>query len=206
MPEPTLKRRTQQERKAESEREIIRAAIRIISRQGYQRTTLNEVGKEAGYTGGLISHRFGSKAGLLKAVLTSIGSRFYTDQLGDAIARPSAEDSLNNYIAIYLKEVRVREGHMRALYVIMGEALGGEADVQKEVAELNKNARTGLATIIERGVDAGEFRKDIDPKAAAVLIMGTLRGVVMQYLFDHKALSVNKIIPLIQHNAVCSLK
>ncbi len=126
----------------------MRAAIRIIPTQGYQRTTLNEVGKEAGYTGGLVSHRFGSKAGLLKAVITSIGSRFYTDQLGDAIAKPSAEASLNNYIAIYLKEVSVREGHMRngiaeqidtskcPLYLLTGEYdLSATPAMTKELAD-----------------------------------------------------------------------
>ncbi|MBT4162000.1 MAG: TetR/AcrR family transcriptional regulator, partial [Gammaproteobacteria bacterium] len=113
MSEPIRKRRTQEERKAESERQIIGAAIKIFARQGYLRTTLNEVGEEAGYTGGLVSHRFGSKAGLLKAVITNIGTRFINDQIGEALETDTAQEALCNYIAIYLKEVTVREGHLR---------------------------------------------------------------------------------------------
>ena len=85
------KRRTQQERKAESERAIILAAMNLFARQGYMRTTLNEIGKAAGYTGGLVSHRFGSKEGLLQAVLKHIRTRFLDDQLGSAITMDSAE-------------------------------------------------------------------------------------------------------------------
>ena len=43
-------RRTQAERTATAHRRMIRAAIRLIARQGYTKTTLAEVGREAGYT------------------------------------------------------------------------------------------------------------------------------------------------------------
>ncbi len=206
MSKPASKRRTQEERKAESERQIIRAAIKIFARQGYLRTTLNEVGEEAGYTGGLVSHRFGSKAGLLQAVIKNIGSRFVADQLGDKITQPSAEESLSNYIDIYMNEITLREGTLRALYVIMGEALGGAEDIQADVAEFNQNARNRMAAIITRGVETGEFNKDVDAGAAAVLIMGMLRGVAMQYLFDHKAFNVKRDVPLVQRAALGGLK
>jgi len=202
----TRKRRTQEERKAESERQIIRAAIRIFARQGYLRTTLNEVGEEAGYTGGLVSHRFGSKAGLLKAVITNIRSRFLQDQIGESLDTDTAEEALSNYIAIYMKEVSVREGHLRALYVIMGEALGGAEDIHNDVAAFNKSARQRIADIVQRGVANGEFSQDIDPDAAGVLIMGMLRGAVMQYLFDHKAFNVKNMIPLLQQTALSGLR
>lgn len=206
MPEQVRKRRTQEERKAESERQIIRAAIKVFAKQGYLRTTLNEVGETAGYTGGLVSHRFGSKAGLLKAVINHISTRFLHDQVGHSVKTESAEQAMKNYIEIYMKEVTVREGHMRALYVIMGEALGGDTEVQQAIARFNRGFRQGLASILQRGVDNKEFRADIDPDAGAVLIMGMLRGVVMQYLFDKKAYDQKRIVPMMQRAAIDGLK
>lgn len=206
MSEAAQKKRTQEERKAESEKQIIRAAIRIFARQGYLRTTLNEVGEEAGYTGGLVSHRFGSKAGLLQAVIKHIGTRFTQDQIGGAMDQDSAEKSLKDYIEIYMREVTLREGTLRALYVIMGEALGGAEEIQASVAKFNKDVRTRMASIISRGIDQGEFNREVDATAAAVLITGMLRGVVMQYLFDRKAFNVKKDLPLIQRAALGGLK
>ena len=199
-------RRTQEERKAESERQIIRAAIKIFARQGYLRTTLNEIGEEAGYTGGLVSHRFGSKAGLLKAIINNIGTRFANDQIGESLDTETAEEALNNYISIYMQEVSVREGYLRALYVIMGEALGGAEDIQEDVAAFNRVVRERMAGIVTRGIESGEFNKEVDPGAAAVLITGMLRGVVMQYLFDNQAFYVTKIIPLLQQTASSGLR
>ncbi len=199
-------RRTQEERKAESERQIIRAALKLFAEQGYLRTTLNQVGEQAGYTGGLVSHRFGSKPGLLQAVVNHISHRFLNDQLGSAIEAPSAEESLLNYIAIYLNEVSVRESRIRTLYVIMGEALAAVPEIQQEVAKLNTGVREALARIVARGVESGEFRKEIDPGISAVLILGMLRGVTMQYLADRKAVNIKKVLPTIQRSALSGLK
>jgi AcrR family transcriptional regulator len=55
-----LSRRTQAERSALSEQRIMRAATKLIGRNGYTKTTLAEIGREAGYTAGLVSHGFGS--------------------------------------------------------------------------------------------------------------------------------------------------
>lgn len=68
--------RTQAERKAKSDARIIHAAIELFAEQGYVRTTLNDVGNRAGYTGGLVSNRFGSKAALLRIVLDNIQRSF----------------------------------------------------------------------------------------------------------------------------------
>ncbi|MGI9328195.1 MAG: TetR/AcrR family transcriptional regulator [Pseudomonadales bacterium] len=205
----TAESRTQEERRQESERRIIRAAIELFSTQGYLRTTLIEVGEAAGYTGGLVSHRFGSKEGLLNAVIDSAARRFFEDQIkpvteSDDIS--TAELALRNYISTYFDEVFIRESHMRALYVIMGESLGAVTEVQPKIASLNKGMRSRLAAIVQRGIDSGEFRRDVDPKASALLIVGLLRGVVMQYLVDNKALKRKQFLPTLIDTALAAVK
>ncbi len=206
MADTAPRRRTQEERKAESERQIIRAAIRIFARQGYLRTTLNQVGEEAGYTGGLVSHRFGSKAGLLKAVITDSGTRLLQDQIGASLRTKSAEAALKNYIATYMEEVTLRESDLRAIYVIMGEALGDDEEIQQAVAAFNQRTRRCITSIVQRGIDNGEFNKGIAAEDAGVLIMGLLRGVVMQYLFDREALDITRLVPQVQLAALGSLR
>lgn len=201
--------KTQEQRKAESERRIIRAAMELFARQGYLRTTLIEVGKAAGYTGGLVSHRFGSKEGLLNAVVDNASRRFLEDQLQPAIGESgssSAEDMLRNYIRTYIDEVFVREGHIRALYVIMGEALGSVAEIQPKIAQLNTGMRTHIASIIEYGIDSGEFNQSVNPEAAAVLVVGMLRGVTMQYLSDANVFPKDKLLPLLQSSILASIR
>lgn len=198
--------RKQEERRADSEREIIRAARDLFALQGFTHTTLNQVGAAAGYTGGLVSHRFGSKEGLLKAVLHHISSRFLEDQLKPSIAIDSAQDAIKNCIEIYLTEISTRESHMRALYVIMGEALGSVPEIGQEVATLNRKTREELAAVIRLGIKTGKFRPDLDVQAASVVILGLLRGITMQALADSKALKIKELIPEVQCQVLAGLR
>lgn len=205
----TKSRFTQKERKAESERRILHAAVELFAKQGYTKTTLSEVGKAAGYTGGLVSHRFGSKEQLLMAVLQNSAFRFMEDQLrpsieGDHIQ--SAEKALRNYIKIYFDEVFLRESNIRALYVIMGEGLGAVPEVQPHIAAINKAMRKRIALIVRQGVESGEFGENVDSEDWALMIFGMLRGTVMQYLADPKSFEVTELTASLQNTVISGLK
>ena len=47
---PARTRRTQRERREESDRLLLMAAAGLIARQGYGATTLEQIGREAGYS------------------------------------------------------------------------------------------------------------------------------------------------------------
>ena len=100
----------------------------------------------------------------------------------------------------------MRESHMRALYVIMGEALGAVPEVQPQIAKLNKAVRKRISAIIERGIAAREFAHSVDPDRSALLIVGLLRGVVMQYLVDPRAFKKKEMLPTLQDSAIAGLK
>lgn len=206
LPQTAKAPRTQLERRELSEKQMLKAAIALFARQGYLKTTLTEIGKESGYTAGLVSHKFGSKEGLLQAVVDHISRRFLNDQLGKAIQQASATASINNYIEIYLTEVSLREGPMRALYAIMGEAIGAVPEIRQSIANLNEGARSRLMDIIQHGLEQGEFREDTDTEAAAALIIGALRGLVMQHLIDPKNFKLDKMLKTVQTAAIASLK
>jgi AcrR family transcriptional regulator len=178
------RRRTQAERTATANRRMRRAAIQLIARQGYTKTTLAQVGKEAGYTGGLVSHHFGSKEGLLRELVGSITGRFYQDQILPVTRDLSGLDALAAMADIYLNELTVREEPMRALYVLMGEALGPVSEISEVFAELNRGFRVNARSVIQTGIDQGEIRSDLDPDAEAALFVGLLRGVAFQWMAD----------------------
>ena len=177
-------RRTQAERTATAHRRMIRAAIGLIARQGYTKTTLAQVGREAGYTGGLVSHHFGSKEGLLRELVGRIAGRFYADQIRPATDKLAGLDALVATAETYLNELVVREDRMRALYVLMGEALGPVSEIDEIFVELNRGFRQSTRELIQQGIDAGEIRGDLDPDAEAGLVIGMLRGVALQWIAD----------------------
>ena len=172
---------------------MIRAAIRLIARDGYTRTTLAQVGKQAGYTGGLVSHHFGSKEGLARALVERAAGRFYQDQLLAATRGKSGLDALCASLDTYLDELVVREEYMRALYVLMGEALGPVAEINEVFAELNRGFRDSASAWVREGMDAEEIRPDLDPDAEAAVFVGMLRGVATQWMADPRCFDLDAV-------------
>ena len=88
---PRPARRTQAERRDESGRSLVEAAIAVVARQGVNAATFDAIGRQAGYSRGLATQRFGSKQGLIEAVIrhyASAGVRGHLVQVLD----PAEED------------------------------------------------------------------------------------------------------------------
>lgn len=200
-------RRTQEERRNESDARIIAAAIELFASQGYRQTTLIQIGQAAGYTGTLISNRFGSKEKLLRAVLAHILDRFYPDSgsvesgRGEgAEAAPAADAQLLGFISQYLMDVNDRQSRIRALHVIIGEALGGMPQVHDQIVKVNRAFRRHVEGYIVHGIETGTFRADLDPTEAAVIIVGLLRGVTMQALAEPRTIEITSMIGPLQES------
>lgn len=194
----TRTRRTQEERKAESHERIIEAATELFASQGYLGTTLNQIGKKAGYTGGLISNRYGSKESLLREVLDNISKHFEEDFKSLLSEGQSAAQALEVYVDFYLREATRHGSRLQALFVVMGEALGAMRDINDDVARFNKATRGLIKSLVIRGIKSGEFRKDIDADASALMILGLLRGTALQWFADRKSVKILNVIPQIQ--------
>jgi len=197
--------RTQEERRNESDARIIAAAIELFASQGYRQTTLIQIGQAAGYTGTLISNRFGSKEKLLRAVLAHILDRFYPDsadaeasRAGDTDAVPAADAQLLGFIEQYLMDVNDRQSRIRALHVIIGEALGGMPQVHDQIVKVNRTFRKHVEGYVVHGIGTGAFRSDLDPAATATIIVGLLRGVTMQALAEPKQIAISSMIAPLQ--------
>ncbi|MCP5202479.1 MAG: TetR/AcrR family transcriptional regulator [Gammaproteobacteria bacterium] len=165
-------KRTHKQRRADSDTRILAAAIKLFSQHGYQKTTLIQIGAEAGYTGTLISNRFGSKEQLLRAVLAHILRRFEENENANQRPGLSATEQLRSFITEYLHDAVSQESRIRALYVIMGEALGSITGIEDEIIKVNRVFRAHVEQFVAEGVETGEFLPDLDPEMEAVIIVG----------------------------------
>jgi len=174
--------RTQAERSALSDQRIAKAAIGLIAKHGYSKTSLAQIGAKAGYTAGLVSHRFGSKQQLLRVLVGRISGRFWADQLRPVVETRRGLDAICASVDVYMQELAVREEHIRALYVLMGEALGPVAEVRPIFADLDDGFRAAVQEWLSQGIAAREIRADVEVVATAALVVASLRGAAMQWL------------------------
>ncbi|MEN2473455.1 TetR/AcrR family transcriptional regulator [Burkholderia sp. GS2Y] len=186
-------RRTQAERVAESDRRLMEAAIRLIARVGYTHTTLESIGIEAGYSRGLVQHRFGSKDQMLEELVNKIA----TDQRERLLARLQGlrgMDALLCEIDCYLEGMDTPPERARAFYMLMQESLGPAPHIRTAFAAISARWHRALARQIEVGQEAGQIRPDVDPAAEARLLIATLRGLRMQSMLDPHTSNIAKSI------------
>ena len=68
-------RRSQADRRDESERRLLAAAAELVVEHGMGAATFEKIGARAGYSRGLVTQRFGSKRGLIEALIHQLQGR-----------------------------------------------------------------------------------------------------------------------------------
>ena len=176
-------RLTQAQRRDRSEKELIAATIRIVSEQGVSAATFDAIGKEAGYSRGLVTQRFGSKLGLIRALIDFL----YTTQLELLEEQNVSEiDGLSALLA--LVELHSDEPNSlhetRAYFMLLSHAVADRTDQRQAFEDSHKRERVLIRNLIERGQASGHIRSDVDADAQALATGCALLGLRMQWLID----------------------
>ncbi|MGH9274822.1 MAG: TetR/AcrR family transcriptional regulator, partial [Acidimicrobiales bacterium] len=178
------RRRTQAERSGKSDRALISAAVHLIADRGYQRTTLSAIGDAAGYSRGLVTQRFGSKEGLLWAVLDRLLDSWTLRSAGPRVGSRVGVDALQATVEAYLHVVETAPDSVRAYHALLREADGPVPEVRRRIAQVNRDERDGIAGWLRAGQAVGTVRHDVDPAAVAVTFLAVIRGTTTQWLLD----------------------
>jgi AcrR family transcriptional regulator len=188
-----LERRSQAERTALSDRRMLEAAVELITRHGCEKTTLQMIGEAAGYSRGLVSHRHGSKAGLLRAVMEWISER-WRRELDPAVANRSGLDALFAFIDAHGRFAREWPAGVRALFVLWFQAIDPESELREVILEEQARVRARVAAWIRAAVAAGSARADARVSVRAAQFCGTLYGITYQWLLDPERLDLRELL------------
>lgn len=188
MPDQPPTRRTQQERREETERKVLAAATALIAERGSRALTLAEVGEAAGYSRGIVSHHFGSRENLLRAVMRDARTFGLPDQ------RDSAGDWLAETVRAYLGNVTSRSPSARAFLQMWSEAIAADPVLMPLFAEHDASFRRLLSDKVREGIRDGSVRADADPEAMAVSLVGLLRGIALQLISTPPPARIEAII------------
>lgn len=169
-------RRTQQQRREETEQRLIDAAMTLFAARGSRSVSLADVGRLAGYSSGIVSHHFGSKRALLAAVVEQ-AQRFDVPASGTL-----GVQRLTATLSTYLSTLRQRAPAPQAFLQLWSEAVGADPVLAPLFAERDAWFRGLLADYIRAGIDDGSIRADADPDAHAIALVGLVRGIGLQLM------------------------
>jgi AcrR family transcriptional regulator len=192
-------RQTQAERRNRSEAALLDAAAELIAEHGVEGASLAEIGARAGVSRGLPSHHFGRKDALVARLAARAQDRIAARlrdnarrRYGPSANRLSGLEIVGHTIDGYLELFTHPSPELRALLVMWGSTFAENAAVDGMI-EAERRSYDGLAGVIADGQADGSIRADVDPIAAAVLVLGTIRGVAALLLTDSTIVDMNKV-------------
>jgi AcrR family transcriptional regulator len=178
----TPRRQTQAERRETSEQRLLLAAAELIAEEGFAAASLQRIGTRAGYSRGLASQHFGSKDGLVTALIAAVIAR--STALLDS--RPPAATPLDAIIAyadVILQQIE-SDALVRAYWVMMASAIANRLPMQALFLAEHEKVKEQLSALISEGQTRGEIDPYVDAEAAALSVGSTLLGIGMECLLD----------------------
>jgi AcrR family transcriptional regulator len=181
-------RRSQRQRRSESERRILDAAVELVSQQGVERTSLAQIGDKAGTSRGLPGYLFGSKRELLRHLVIDLQGH-WASVIGERPPQGTGVDEITNYVERYFKLLFSPKGrrYLGAMMGIVAAEASGLADAEGLGREINDRLRGTFCRMIEDGLADGSIRRGADARTEAGLIVAQLRGITLDWLIDRQS-------------------
>jgi AcrR family transcriptional regulator len=145
--------------------------------------TFEALGRSGGFSRGLASVRFGSKARLIEAVLRHLHERQEVLVQEHRFDEIPGLDAVLGYADLCLGDM-ARRNEARAYFMLLSSSLAEASDTRASFAETHAEVEQRLRRWIARGQNEGTIRSELDPGAAALLVGCLMFGLSMQMLVD----------------------
>ena len=173
-------------RAAERRAQLLGVARRLFARDGYRGASMESIAEAAGVTKPVLYQHFSSKRALYSALLANDLGRL-TQELETAFSQAGDnEERLRRGFGAYFGFVDRHEDAFRLLFT---EALGLDADFQRQVTEFRRWVAARVARIIaaEAGLDPPRAR------ALAAAIVGMAEGAAGWWLDERRPLEPGEL-------------
>ena len=167
-------------KREERRQQILDAALRCFSRDGFHATTTADIVRESGLSQGALYLYFATKDDIVVALADD---RHQGEVFLNALAKSEQDPvaGLMLLVELYGKTLGdQRRADMRRVGIQgWAEALRNPR-IHESVVEGFSAVRAAIVELIERGQQAGQVRADVEPDAAARAMIAIFQGLVLQ--------------------------
>ncbi len=165
---------------------ILRAATKLFAEQGYQKTTIVEISKEAGFSEAALYEYFQGKEDLLHTIPDVWVIRGIEEVQEQLFGIKGAVNKLRKFLWWYLRYI---EKDCLTAKVVFLHLKVNRTFVDSSVYPNVKTFYFFLIDIFEEGRTSGEFRADLNPYLARAVFIGTVEHTVIRWLLKDMSYS-----------------
>lgn len=170
-------------RDSDKSQQIIEAAIRVFAKNGYYHSRVSDIAREAGIASGTIYLYFKTKDEILVTLFREKMASFVAHLRKAIAAEPDALAKLRRLIALHFQGL---ESHPDLAEVVQVELRQGNKFFRGASAQEVTAYFALIASVLEEGVAAGLFRKDLPIKVATKLLFGALDQMTTSWVLGKR--------------------
>ena len=167
---------------------ILDGALQVIAENGFHQSQISKIAKQAGVADGTIYLYFKNKEDILITL--------FRERLGDLIGRfhegvkdtESAEEALRLICRLHYGEL---ESNVHLAHVTQIELRQNNPELRRAIGDVVKTYISLIEQVLQKGVDEGIFRKDLDVKLTRLLLFGAMDEVVTSWLIAGRKYSLS---------------
>ena len=164
-----------------SKEAILDAAQMLLAHHGYAGLSMRELAAESGLAKATIYHHFQDKNDLFRSVLERDMAMVYEQIVAAANSATAAIDKLSAVIHTY---VALMSDRRTVIMSVLRELGQDEGNLCEFIQSRRSCYFEPIATILNQGIDAGEFRP-VNAEQAAISLVGMINAfVVFRLLTD----------------------
>ncbi len=166
---------------------IIESAKKLFAEQGYQKTTVIDISKQAGLSEAALYEYFQGKEDLLLTIPDLWVSELIEDLKEQLFGIKGAFNKLRKYLWWYLRRIEEAPLDAKIVYLFLKtNANFMETEVYSNV----KILYSSLIDIFEEGRASGEMKPDLNPYFARTIFIGTMEHIVTRWLVKDMSYSL----------------
>ena len=154
----------------EKQERVLSAAINEFAGKNYNNASMNVVVKAAGISKGALFKYFRSKAGLFGFVYKMALGRV-KDYLREVRDESEAEDFFTRLEKVMLAGLDFIHAHPGLAAIYYRIVFTGDSPFKREIVEeVHRESLAFIKSLIQKGIESGELRSDLDPGLSAFVV------------------------------------
>lgn len=174
-------RKTKEEAKKTKDK-ILKSALNVFLKNGYSKTSLSDIAKNAGYTRGAVYWHFKDKSEILENLISKFHSRFSSKQSDILESTLDPIDKINGMIDINFPMLYNNKEFRDFI-----ELTWFKTEIDQHVGLLEgkiaitKTFNDTIAALFQEASVKGSLRSDVDPEIAALSVTSIINGIYRGY-------------------------
>lgn len=175
---------TRRERVASKEEAIVEVAHKMLAAQGFAKTTMSDIAKQAGVAEGTLYLYFNNKEALARAVLAAFYRRL-TETAQRGVEKVNTTKAKLSFLARHHLESILRE--RRLLEIVATSDRNVESYEGSEIYKMNRDYVAVFDGVLRDGVLKGELAEDKTPWVTRDIFFGSLEYAMRTILIKGRS-------------------